>query len=351
MTLGEKITKLRKDKNMSQEKLAEKMDVSRQTIYKWECDTVIPEREKLTKLTKLFKVSYDYLLDDEKNEVGKDESKVTIIQKKIVAPKTKEPKKDELGKSHVVVTKNFEMSGDNFDESQLFPEGSPKSKRTMFILIGAGLILAGLIVEIMFVGDNANAASTALIILVILGIISLICAKVSKVNTQARYKDAVHMMGERNKEAIRKANAEGKRAYGIVDEESYVVFDDKKKMFYVYQYEKQVLEASYSAIIGAAVFDSGGRTSKVGVMLGANLGGVLVGGSLARGTKSPVGVGMKIAFNNTETPNYSMLCDNGRTIEGFDCSEKAVSARYIENTTALKRILTQLELVIKYNER
>ena len=43
MTLGQRIQKKRKEKGLSQEKLGEQLNVSRQTVYKWENDQTIPE--------------------------------------------------------------------------------------------------------------------------------------------------------------------------------------------------------------------------------------------------------------------------------------------------------------------
>lgn len=65
MTLGEKITALRNQHNMSQGDLAEKMDVSRQSISKWETDTSIPELDKLVQLSELFNVTLDALVKGE----------------------------------------------------------------------------------------------------------------------------------------------------------------------------------------------------------------------------------------------------------------------------------------------
>lgn len=65
MTLGEKITKHRKELNYTQEQLAEILGVSRQSISKWESDIAYPETEKLIKLGKIFSCSMDYLLNDE----------------------------------------------------------------------------------------------------------------------------------------------------------------------------------------------------------------------------------------------------------------------------------------------
>ncbi|VEU80650.1 helix-turn-helix domain-containing protein [Haploplasma axanthum] len=64
MTLGEKVTKLRKEKAMTQEQLAEILDVSRQSVSKWEQDIAYPETDKIIKIAKLFDVSLDYLLLD-----------------------------------------------------------------------------------------------------------------------------------------------------------------------------------------------------------------------------------------------------------------------------------------------
>lgn len=64
MILAEKIQHLRKKLGMSQEALAEKCGVSRQSISKWEADIALPEVDKLLILSKLFSVSIDYLLID-----------------------------------------------------------------------------------------------------------------------------------------------------------------------------------------------------------------------------------------------------------------------------------------------
>lgn len=65
MTFGEKLNLLRKQNHLSQEQLAAELDVSRQTISKWELNSSFPDIEKLKMLRKLFGVSIDYLLIDE----------------------------------------------------------------------------------------------------------------------------------------------------------------------------------------------------------------------------------------------------------------------------------------------
>lgn len=66
MNLGEKIKEARKQCGLSQEQLAEKMNVSRSAIAKWETDKGLPDLENLKMLSSLLNVSVDYLLDDGK---------------------------------------------------------------------------------------------------------------------------------------------------------------------------------------------------------------------------------------------------------------------------------------------
>lgn len=62
MTLGEKIQDLRRRNAMSQDVLAEKLEVSRQAVSKWERDEAMPETDKIVRIAQLFAVSTDYLL-------------------------------------------------------------------------------------------------------------------------------------------------------------------------------------------------------------------------------------------------------------------------------------------------
>ena len=64
MTLGEKLQKLRTEAAMSQEDLADCLDVSRQAISKWELDKTVPDVKYIVDLSNLFRVSTDYLLKD-----------------------------------------------------------------------------------------------------------------------------------------------------------------------------------------------------------------------------------------------------------------------------------------------
>ena len=65
MIFADKLTKLRKKAGWSQEELAEQMNVTRQSVSKWEGAQSVPDLEKMIRLSNLFGVSTDYLLKDE----------------------------------------------------------------------------------------------------------------------------------------------------------------------------------------------------------------------------------------------------------------------------------------------
>jgi len=78
MTLGENIVRLRTQKNWSQGDLADALDISRQSVSKWETDASIPELDKLLKLSELFGVTLDELVHGE--EVPKTETAMPAAQ-------------------------------------------------------------------------------------------------------------------------------------------------------------------------------------------------------------------------------------------------------------------------------
>lgn len=65
MKLEEKLVSLRKAKGLSQLKLAEMMNVSRQAISRWEVGTAVPSTDNLKYLGRLYNVPLDYLLHDD----------------------------------------------------------------------------------------------------------------------------------------------------------------------------------------------------------------------------------------------------------------------------------------------
>lgn len=62
MTTGQRIAQKRKELGLSQEALGDRLGVTRQSIYKWESDSALPEIEKLVALSRLFGVSVGWLL-------------------------------------------------------------------------------------------------------------------------------------------------------------------------------------------------------------------------------------------------------------------------------------------------
>lgn len=68
MKLFVKIQQLRKQNGMSQEKLAQLLGVSRQSVSKWESGQSLPEIDKIIQLSNIFEVTTDYLLKDVSEE-------------------------------------------------------------------------------------------------------------------------------------------------------------------------------------------------------------------------------------------------------------------------------------------
>lgn len=69
MNLGKKIAELRKKNNLSQEELADKVGVARQTISKWEIGDTTPDINQVKIISKIFNISIDELVDNDINNV------------------------------------------------------------------------------------------------------------------------------------------------------------------------------------------------------------------------------------------------------------------------------------------
>lgn len=79
MNLGNKITKLRKKEKMSQEVLANKIGVSRQTISNWELNITKPDTDHIKKMSKIFNISIDEILDNDIRDIM--EEKISNTEK------------------------------------------------------------------------------------------------------------------------------------------------------------------------------------------------------------------------------------------------------------------------------
>ena len=69
MTIGDRLLKLRRERNLSQEDLANELDVSRQTISKWETNQSVPDFDKIVPLCNYFGITTDELLTGNKDIV------------------------------------------------------------------------------------------------------------------------------------------------------------------------------------------------------------------------------------------------------------------------------------------
>lgn len=83
MTLGERITEIRKENHLSQEAFGDKLAVSRQAISKWEADQSIPDVEKLILLCQTFEVNIGWLLGMEEKKT-QEVSELNDVQKEMV---------------------------------------------------------------------------------------------------------------------------------------------------------------------------------------------------------------------------------------------------------------------------
>ena len=79
--LSKKLKALRRERGLSQAALAEKFDITQQTVGRWETDLAYPTIETLKQLARYFNVSIDYLLD---NEEAKHQPLITENQNRLI---------------------------------------------------------------------------------------------------------------------------------------------------------------------------------------------------------------------------------------------------------------------------
>lgn len=84
MNIGERITELRKSKGLSQEELAEKLGVSRQSVSKWETGTSTPDTDKAIAMSRIFGVTADFLLTGEYNNPDLASGKIVYNSGKVI---------------------------------------------------------------------------------------------------------------------------------------------------------------------------------------------------------------------------------------------------------------------------
>ncbi len=157
MQLSDKIAYLRKKHSMSQEQLADKLDISRQAIYKWEAGMSIPELEKIKRLAEIFEVSFDDLLNDELN-LQEEKSPTPAPQnepKEVVADENK-PEENTANKND---EKNIDDKNINIDvnvNNDVTTVSKMSLKKILIIILSITLAVAVLSVGIFFLVKNLN---------------------------------------------------------------------------------------------------------------------------------------------------------------------------------------------------
>lgn len=103
MNLGEKLFELRKEKNLSQEEMADKLNVTRQTISKWETNQSTPDFDKIVPICELFGITTEELLIGKKQEENETQEQNHSIEEE------KTPTREEIRKksAEVVSTSVF----------------------------------------------------------------------------------------------------------------------------------------------------------------------------------------------------------------------------------------------------
>lgn len=94
MDFSKRLYELRKQKGLSQEELADRLNVSRQTLSKWELGVTTPELEKAVQLSDFFEISLDELILGEKEskdttDKGSKNTVAQVLNDKILTPKNK----------------------------------------------------------------------------------------------------------------------------------------------------------------------------------------------------------------------------------------------------------------------
>lgn len=152
MTIGEAIAFARKQNNISQEELANKLNVSRQSVSLWETNQTYPTLDKLQQLCEVLKVSANFLL-------GKEELQdVKIINQKLINDEKKKNNYAKVGFSFGIISLIFWLIPINFMFSFVgivFSILGIKSKKNHLAIIG--LVLSIVFFIAMIIGQILNS--------------------------------------------------------------------------------------------------------------------------------------------------------------------------------------------------
>lgn len=174
MILAEKIMQLRKKNGWSQEELAEQINVSRQSVSKWESGASIPDLNKILMLSQIFGVSTDYLLKDEMEEDG-EEFPEEMFEKSV--SDTKEPERKV----------SLEEAVSYMDASKVAAKRIA-SGTAMCILSPIALLILGAYEEYRMISMTENMAAGLGVIILLLIIAAAVAVFITVEMRMERYK-------------------------------------------------------------------------------------------------------------------------------------------------------------------
>ena len=143
MSIGERITELRKQKNISQVQLAKQLDVSRQAVSKWENDQTAPDTIRLIQLADVLDTDVEYLATG-KHTVGKTPPTVVTVEKVVDNVIEKVIEKPVYIEKKVEVEKIVETVVERPVIRKVFRTRYLRNPLELFIL-GCGCFLLGLL--------------------------------------------------------------------------------------------------------------------------------------------------------------------------------------------------------------
>ncbi|MEG0367856.1 MAG: helix-turn-helix transcriptional regulator, partial [Coprobacillus sp.] len=121
MNFGDKLQTLRKGKSLSQEQLADQLNVSRQAVSKWETGEGYPELDKLIQISNLFDVSLDYLVKNKEEVEPEKEQAPLILEMPVQEPTIVEPVIEEPIIVETIVEEPVDTNKPDFEEEKIRP--------------------------------------------------------------------------------------------------------------------------------------------------------------------------------------------------------------------------------------
>ncbi len=161
MKFDEKLVYLRKKRGMTQEDLADKLNLSRQAVYKWETGQSMPDIDNLKLLAGIFKVTIDFLLDDEKTMTATPKQSIPlgVVHRSSLTPENVNADRENLKRS-------------KHEKSQL------KIRGALLRWFGAIAVVALIISILFFIGfwvESKRSADTLMlniaIVLLVIGVV------------------------------------------------------------------------------------------------------------------------------------------------------------------------------------